>query len=633
MIRRWGGAVQPRRVAVIAAAVALISASSAAARGTLDQSTMPPGGYLSVIALGNGALAQTFTAGISGYLDTVALSASRQSFATGRYRLSVEGTTAQGTPDGTVLAQAIIDACYLPDAFQVYDVPFGPAAHLTAHTRYALVLTVDPSNLPDASIYWSQGQGSATGAETFTETAPGSGVWQPSTAGPQAFSTYMSDNAPPTLTRSATTLTLTVTTNPVKRYHYARLIAHVADSAQTGVVPVGTVTFVAENVSVYPVVPDALGDARADPYWTTAGDHPVSAYFCNGSSANLSSEATARVTVTAEPSASSTTLGVQPDVPVAWQEDILTAKVAPGEPGMAVNPTTGTVQFADDDGTPIGDAAPLDSGGTAVIHATAGAGNYRVHAAYSGDDVFSSSEGVKNVTVSQASSATSILTSANPALFGIPITWVLDVSAVAPSDSIPTGTVSVAVDGVSRGTFTLDDNGRVGLQATNLAPGVHAVSVHYGGDVDYRPSDAAISQAVSPPATPASAASAPALVIKPLGSAALLSALKIPATLALRSGTVTVGTAANPPVRSLTAELTAAGGVRAAAAKATSLGKVRVTVAAGQRRAVKVKLNRAGRRALRHRRSLRVTVRFTARDTAGHTVKATAKRTLKPTRR
>jgi len=109
------------------------------------------------------AQAQTFTAGVSGFFDTVAVAVSPQASSDGRYRLSVEGTTAQGTPNGTVLAWSIIDACRLTGTLNATEVAFSLAAQLTAGTRYALVLDPDPANLPGASGLWSQGQGSITG--------------------------------------------------------------------------------------------------------------------------------------------------------------------------------------------------------------------------------------------------------------------------------------------------------------------------------------------------------------------------------------------------------------------------------------------------------------------------------------
>ena len=168
------------------------------------------------------------------------------------------------------------------------------------------------------------------------------------------------------------------------------------------------------------------------------------------------------------------------------------------------------------------------------------------------------------------------------------------------------------------------------------------MTIHYSGDLDYRPSNGSFSQGITTPGatTPTNAASTAAKpttttspVIKPLSRAALLSALNMPKTLTVNGGALNAGTAPNPPVRSVTAELTATDGIRAAAAKAISLGRTKVTVATGQRRAIKVKLNRAGERARRAHHSLRVAVRLTAEDTAGRTVKTTVKRTLKAPRR
>ena len=254
---------------------------------------------------------------------------------------------------------------------------------------------------------------------------------------------------------------------------------------------------------------------------------------------------------------------------------------------------------------PPSDLAPVDPAtGTAVTHATGGVGTYLVRALYQGDDLYDPSEGDTAVTVVQASSVTTLQSSANPAAFGDAIIWLIDVSAVAPSLSIPTGTVALTVDGIPRGTFTLNDFGQVHLGVTDFSSGTHAVTIHYSGDLDYRPSNGSFSQGITTPGatTPTNAASTAAKpttttspVIKPLSGAALLSALNMPKTLTVNGGAVNVGTAPNPPVRSVTAELTATDGIRAAAAKAISLGRTKVTVATGQRRDIKVKLNRAGR--------------------------------------
>ena len=136
-----------------------------------------------------------------------------------------------------MLAQAIIDACRLPGGFETIDVPFSPAAQLTAGTRYALVLDADPANLPGASVSWIQGQGSAVG-ETFIELLDVMPlVWQPSTAGPEAYSTYMSAGAPPAAPRDTSAVTLTAQPNPVKRYRTVTITAHVANNTHPATVP------------------------------------------------------------------------------------------------------------------------------------------------------------------------------------------------------------------------------------------------------------------------------------------------------------------------------------------------------------------------------------------------------------
>src|SRR5215207_7892092 len=95
-------------IAATILAVALLP-GSAPARGTLDQTTFPTI-LTGVFVLPTLSQSQTFTAGRSGYLDTVALALDA---AQGRYRLSIQPTTASGIPNGTMLASRTIDSCRL----------------------------------------------------------------------------------------------------------------------------------------------------------------------------------------------------------------------------------------------------------------------------------------------------------------------------------------------------------------------------------------------------------------------------------------------------------------------------------------------------------------------------------------
>jgi Bacterial Ig-like domain (group 3) len=342
--------------------------------------------------------------------------------------------------------------------------------------------------------------------------------------------------------------------------------------------------------------------------------------------------------------ATTTTFAIVPATVVAFQPSTLTATVTPSS--MGAHPPTGTVQFSEG-GFTIG-APELDTNGQAAIVAEAPAGQYTLTATYNGDDLYITSAGTATQTVTKASSLTEITSLANPATVDIEIIWVVDVFAQAPSDGVPLGAITFVLDGHPQGPFFLDDTGELVVGVSNLDEGAHTVGVQYSGDNNYLPSNTSMTQTVfappPPPAagTPAPVASppvatpviAPAPTVKPLTSAGLLTSLRVPTTLrASAGGTVSVGTASNPPVRSVTVELARAGATHRlvgawAAATRPLLGSVKVTVSSGQRRTVKVHLTRAARAALRRSKRMRVAVRVKAVDRLGRSVKATATRTL-----
>lgn len=630
-----------RRLIALAVLLATVAwAPSAAGRGTLDQSTMPAGGFLAVVGdAPDGqrlARAQTFVPGAGGFLDTVAIAASPQSSSDGRYLLTVRGTTAQGGPSGTILATATVDACHLT-GIGVTDVAFAPAAQLTAGGRYALVLAPDPSNLPGADVLWNQGQGATNGASFLEALDAPAPAWEADASGPRALSTYMSATAPSSTSRDVTALSLSIDPNPVKRFRPVTVTAQVSDVTHPAAVPAGSVQFGAEGQQGVTVALDAQGRASTTMSWSTAGDRQLVASFCGSDPSLISSVRTATVTVSSAKTATSTTLTATPAAPVAWQPVTFAATVAQSEVGSP--PPTGAVQFAAADGTPIGDPVAVDPNGTATIEAAAGAGSYDVLARYNGDDVYDASQGDRLVDVGQAASITRIQSSANPAAAGTTIAWFVAVAPGPPSENVPSGSVAVSVDGGAEASFALDGFGEVALGVRGLPAGSHNVRVRYLGDADYRPSESAFDQVLTGlPVQPAGVIPAPATpsgapVITALTPSAMLASIHVPAQLVARTGKVALGTVANPPLRSLSVQLAAVGGFRAAAAKPITLGRANVSVSAGARRALVVRLSRAGRRALRAHHRLRVRVRLTGIDTTGHAVKSTLERVLTAARR
>lgn len=142
-IRRRGVAVLTLAMAVALAAAMPLPAD---ARGKLDQeqSNRDPSAEYSLGEGANSALAQTFTAGITGELDTVALTLRR----TGNPGdLVIQIRTTMETPDGTVpsetvLGTAVLQSTRLRTRFAQIFIPIK--AIVSAGTTYAIVLLPPP---------------------------------------------------------------------------------------------------------------------------------------------------------------------------------------------------------------------------------------------------------------------------------------------------------------------------------------------------------------------------------------------------------------------------------------------------------------------------------------------------------
>lgn len=120
------GTVRQKKITLMASLLlssAAFQIENAFAAPILDQSFDASGGGFSQAVYSGQSLAQTFTVGIDGYLDTVALMLNRQSGTTsGDFTLNVFSTTA-GAPDesGTL---------FFSQTYSVFDLPgTGPFLH------------------------------------------------------------------------------------------------------------------------------------------------------------------------------------------------------------------------------------------------------------------------------------------------------------------------------------------------------------------------------------------------------------------------------------------------------------------------------------------------------------------------
>jgi hypothetical protein len=88
------------------------------------------------------------------------------------------------------------------------------------------------------------------------------------------------------------------------------------------------------------------------------------------------------------------------------------------------------------------------------------------------------------LTITQALSAGLVVSSANPALPGANVTFMMVASAVAPGAGTPTGTVNFRIDGNIAGSGPLV-GGLAAFAINNLAHGSHTVAAEYEGDLNF----------------------------------------------------------------------------------------------------------------------------------------------------
>jgi hypothetical protein len=88
-------------------------------------------------------------------------------------------------------------------------------------------------------------------------------------------------------------------------------------------------------------------------------------------------------------------------------------------------------------------------------------------------------------TVKQASTTTSVLSSANPSTAGQAVTFTATVSPVSPGSGTPTGTATFMDGSSTLGTVTLS-GGTASFTTSSLAVGSDSIKVVYSGDSNFK---------------------------------------------------------------------------------------------------------------------------------------------------
>jgi hypothetical protein len=192
--------------ALTALVTALVAApaASTASTGTLDQAQESISSACYGPVLGAGQVAQGFTVGESGRLEQADLYLEDQGAGTGHVTVEVRGMSADGYPDATVLASAVVDAGQLPAAGSGggwVSFPFGTPAQIVGGSTYALVTYTTDGAYYDWDASCSDPYAGGVAYYTAAGDPPS---WQAYSNADLAFRTYVSTT--PTIADMISTL-------------------------------------------------------------------------------------------------------------------------------------------------------------------------------------------------------------------------------------------------------------------------------------------------------------------------------------------------------------------------------------------------------------------------------------------
>lgn len=191
--------------------------------------------------------------------------------------------------------------------------------------------------------------------------------------------------------------------------------------------------------------------------------------------------------------ATTTTLASSANPSVYGQSIVLTALVTPS--GGSGTPT-GTVTFSD--GANGLGSANLSSGQATISLISLTVGSHSITAAYAGDANFlPSTSAALSQVVNQASTTTTLASSANPSTLNASITLTATLSVVAPGAGTPTGSITFQDGSNALATVPLGANGQAIFATATLAAGSHSLAASYGGDTNFKSSSGSLSQQVA----------------------------------------------------------------------------------------------------------------------------------------
>lgn len=329
----------------------------------------------------------------------------------------------------------------------------------------------------------------AIGAHTISATYSGDTTYAASTG--SVTVTVVSA----TLITSKTT-EVAANTTPASGATDAITIAVASGSPSSTTTPTGTVAVSVDGTPASTLTL-ANGSATYNFSSTVTGSHAIAATY-SGDTTYAASTTSITVTVAAPVQvASQTTVAAATSTPTFGASDTITITVASGSTSSTATPT-GKVTVSVD-----GAQAPtltLTNGSVTYNFSSTSVGAHTISAAYAGDTTYLSSSGSVGVTVPPVASNTAVAAATSTPASGASDAITITVtSSLAASTAVPTGTVTISVDGTAQTPALNLTNGAATYNFSSMTAGAHTVSAAYAGNTTYAGSNGSVSVTVSAP--------------------------------------------------------------------------------------------------------------------------------------
>jgi hypothetical protein len=318
-------------------------------------------------------------------------------------------------------------------------------------------------------------------------------------SGDANFTTSTSTAITQTVGKNSTSTTLSSSIGSSTFGQAVSFTATVAASAPGGGTPTGTIQFQIDGSNFGGPVSLSNGMATSASISSlSAVLHTVKAIY-SGDTSFITSAATLAQNI--NQAGTGTTLTSLANTSVYGQSVTFTATISVSSPGSGT--PTGTVQFVIDGsnaGSPVN--VGTIAGRTTASYSTTSlaVGTHMVTAVYNGDSGFagSSSTAIPQ-TVGKADTSTVVVSSANPSVFGQPVTFTAAITPNVPGGGTPTGTVQFQIDGTNFGSpVNLNSSAAAVSLATNsLSVAGHSIKAVYSGDPSFNTSTGTLAQNVN----------------------------------------------------------------------------------------------------------------------------------------